>query len=37
MCAIMGITGRVGVGIAENLLAQGELIRAIVRTDDKAQ
>jgi uncharacterized protein YbjT (DUF2867 family) len=32
----MGITGRVGGAIAENLLAQGEKIRAIVRTPEKA-
>ena len=36
MYAIMGITGRVGGAIAENLLAQGEKIRAIVRTPEKA-
>jgi uncharacterized protein YbjT (DUF2867 family) len=36
MYAIMGITGRVGGAIAENLLAQGEQIRAIVRSPEKA-
>jgi NAD(P)H dehydrogenase (quinone) len=36
MYAIMGITGRVGGAIAENLLAQGEKIRAIVRNLEKA-
>jgi hypothetical protein len=36
MYAIMGITGRVGGAIAENLLAQGEQIRAIVRDPEKA-
>jgi uncharacterized protein YbjT (DUF2867 family) len=36
MYAVMGITGRVGGGIAENLLAQGEQIRAIVRNPEKA-
>jgi NAD(P)H dehydrogenase (quinone) len=36
MYAIMGITGRVGGAIAENLLAQGERIRAIVRNPEKA-
>src|SRR5277367_3237400 len=36
MYAIMGITGRVGSAIAENLLAQGEQIRAIVRNSEKA-
>jgi NAD(P)H dehydrogenase (quinone) len=36
MYAIMGITGRVGGAIAENLLAQGEKIRAIVRNAEKA-
>jgi hypothetical protein len=36
MYAIMGITGRVGGAIAENLLAQGEQIRAIVRNPEKA-
>ena len=35
MYAIMGITGRVGGAIAENLLAQGEKIRAIVRNPSK--
>jgi uncharacterized protein YbjT (DUF2867 family) len=32
----MGITGRVGSAIAENLSAQGEKIRAIVRNPEKA-
>ena len=36
MYAIMGITGRVGGAIAENLLAQGEQIRAIARNPEKA-
>jgi uncharacterized protein YbjT (DUF2867 family) len=36
MYAIMGITGKVGGAIAENLLAQGEKIRAIVRNPEKA-
>src|SRR6202789_3595681 len=36
MYAIMGITGRDGGAIAENLLAQGEKIRAIVRNPEKA-
>jgi NAD(P)H dehydrogenase (quinone) len=36
MYAIMGITGKVGGAIAENLLAQGEQIRAIVRNPEKA-
>jgi NAD(P)H dehydrogenase (quinone) len=36
MYAIMGISGRVGGAIADNLLAQGEQIRAIVRNPKKA-
>ena len=36
MYAITGITGRVGGSIAENLLAHGEKIRAIVRNPEKA-
>ena len=36
MYTIMGITGRVGGAIAENLLAQSEKIRAIVRNPEKA-
>jgi NAD(P)H dehydrogenase (quinone) len=36
MYAIVGITGRVGGAIAENLLAQGERLRAIVRSPEKA-
>jgi len=36
MYAIMGITGRVGGAIAENLLAQGKRVRAIVRNPEKA-
>ncbi|MBB5328802.1 NmrA family NAD(P)-binding protein [Tunturiibacter gelidoferens] len=36
MYAIMGISGRVGGAIADNLLAQGEQIRAIVRNPEKA-
>src|ERR1700678_2871258 len=36
MYAIIGITGRGGSAVAENLLAQGEKIRAIVRNLEKA-
>ena len=36
MYAITGISGRVGGAIAENLLAHGEQIRAIVRNAEKA-
>jgi uncharacterized protein YbjT (DUF2867 family) len=36
MYAIVGITGRVGGAIAENLLAQGEKIRALIRNPEKA-
>jgi nucleoside-diphosphate-sugar epimerase len=36
MLSIMGITGRVGGAIAENLSAQGEQIRGIVRNPEKA-
>src|SRR5271156_4968742 len=36
MYAIMGTTGKVGGAIAENLLAQGEQIRAIVRNAERA-
>ena len=36
MYAITGISGKVGGAIAENLLAQGEQIRAIVRNAKKA-
>jgi uncharacterized protein YbjT (DUF2867 family) len=36
MYLVMGITGNVGGAIAENLLAQGEQIRAIVRIPEKA-
>src|ERR1700727_977009 len=36
MYAIMGTTGRVGGAVAENLLARGERIRAIVRNPEKA-
>ncbi|WP_433971132.1 NmrA family NAD(P)-binding protein [Tunturiibacter lichenicola] len=36
MYAIMGITGKVGGAIAENLLAQGKKVRAIVRNPEKA-
>jgi NAD(P)H dehydrogenase (quinone) len=36
MYAIMGISGRVGSAIAENLLAKGEQIRAIVRNPERA-
>jgi NAD(P)H dehydrogenase (quinone) len=36
MYAIVGITGRVGGAVAENLLAQGEQIRAVVRNPEKA-
>ena len=36
MYAIMGITGRIGGAIAENLLEHGAQIRAIVRNPEKA-
>ncbi|HEX8892354.1 MAG TPA: NAD(P)H-binding protein, partial [Terriglobales bacterium] len=36
MYAIMGIPGHVGSAVAENLLAQGKEVRAIVRNADKA-
>src|SRR6201996_1106978 len=36
MYAITGISGRVGGAIAENLLAQGEQVRAVVRNAEKA-
>jgi len=36
MYAIVGISGRVGGAIAENLMAQGGKIRAIVRNPEKA-
>src|ERR1700733_12001570 len=36
MYAIVGITGRVGSAVGENLLAQGEQIRAIVRDSQGA-
>jgi uncharacterized protein YbjT (DUF2867 family) len=36
MYAIMGTTGKVGGAVAENLLARGERIRAIVRNPEKA-
>ena len=36
MYSVMGMTGRVGGAIAENLLAQGERVRAIVRNPEKA-
>ena len=36
MYAIMGITGKVGGAVAENLLAQGRQIRAIVRNPERA-
>jgi NAD(P)H dehydrogenase (quinone) len=36
MYAIMGITGRVGSAIADNLLAHGDKVRAIVRDPGKA-
>jgi NAD(P)H dehydrogenase (quinone) len=36
MYAIVGITGRVGSAVAENLLDNGEQIRAIVRSPEKA-
>ena len=35
MYAIMGITGRIGGAIAENLLEHGAQIRAIVRNPEK--
>ena len=37
MFAITGITGKVGGGVARNLLAQGHKVRAIVRNAEKAQ
>jgi NAD(P)H dehydrogenase (quinone) len=36
MYAVMGIPGHVGSAVAENLLAQGKEVRAIVRNPDKA-
>ena len=37
MFAITGITGKVGGGVARNLLAQGHKVRAVVRNAEKAQ
>ena len=37
MFAITGITGKVGGGVARNLLAQGHKVKAIVRNAEKAQ
>jgi NAD(P)H dehydrogenase (quinone) len=36
MFAVMGITGQVGAAVADNLLAQGKQVRAIVRNPEKA-
>jgi len=36
MYAIVSVTGRAGSAIAENRLAQGEQVRAIVRNPEKA-
>ena len=37
MFAITGITGKVGGGVARNLLAQGHKVRVVVRNAEKAQ
>lgn len=37
MYAITGITGQVGSAIADNLLAQGHQVRAVVRNQEKAE
>ena len=37
MFAITGITGKVGGGVARNLLARGHKVRAVVRNAEKAQ
>jgi NAD(P)H dehydrogenase (quinone) len=37
MFAITGITGKVGGGVARNLLAQGHKVKAVVRNAEKAQ
>lgn len=37
MFTVMGITGRVGGAVAENLLAQGRTVRGVVRNSEKAK
>ena len=37
MFAVMGITGKVGGAVAENLLATGETVRGVVRNPQKAK
>lgn len=37
MFTVMGITGRVGGGVAENLLAAGKKVRGVVRNAEKAK
>jgi NAD(P)H dehydrogenase (quinone) len=37
MFAITGITGKVGAGVARNLLAQGHKVKAVMRNAEKAQ
>src|ERR1700738_3888735 len=37
MFTVMGITGRVGGGVAENLLAAGKTVRGVVRDSRKAK
>jgi uncharacterized protein YbjT (DUF2867 family) len=37
MFAVTGITGKVGGGVARNLLAQGHKVKAVVRSAEKAQ
>jgi len=37
MFTVMGITGRVGGAVAENLLAQGRTVRGVVRNPEKAK
>lgn len=37
MFTVMGITGKVGGAVAENLLAAGETVRAVVRNPEKAK
>jgi len=37
MFAVMGITGQAGAAVAENLLARGQKIRAVVRNAEKAR
>lgn len=36
MYAVMGITGQVGSAVAEDLLANGEQVRAVLRNASKA-